>query len=230
MAQRAFRTMTPRRSPSAARVIRTARRISMSDGLIWLALAVGLGALGVLYIYGAAPAAAEEESRSVATVPLSTAEYVRKSAISDIFEMNAGNLAAEKSADPAIREFGRAMVDEHARSSNDLKMTLQQANVKASVPTTLDREHQELLKELQFQSGDQFDRTFLQAQLKGHRDALDLQRAYSQSGDNEALRKIAAEKTPVVEEHLAKLEVLAQNSFHSPNGGNLASSPGGKNP
>ena len=199
----------------------------MSDGLIWLALGIGLGALGM--IFGATSAAAQSHQK-LAAAPVSTAEYVQKSALSDMFEVSAGNLAAERSIDPAIREFGRTMVAEHVRSSGDLKIAVQQANVKAMLPTALDREHHDLLQDLQRQSGDQFDQTFLRAQLKGHRDALDLQRAYSQSGDNEALRKIAAEKTPVVEEHLAKLEVLAQNSFHGANGSNLAKSPGDKSP
>ncbi|HEX9466376.1 MAG TPA: DUF4142 domain-containing protein [Alphaproteobacteria bacterium] len=212
----AFRNEAPRRAQVA-----TASRSMPGgpDGLIWLALGVGLTAAGVLIgsLAAVAQDAGGNRPANVASVPVSTQEYVQKSAVTDQFEVQAGELAAQKSQNPAVREFGRHMVEDHSQASARLKTALNSGHVKATVPNGLDSKHQELLQELRKESGDQFDQTYFQAQLQGHRDALDLQRAYSQAGDNDALRQYAAEATPMVQEHLAKLEVLAQDHFHRPN-------------
>lgn len=208
----AFRNTAPHTRP---RTLIIARSIAGPDGLIWLALGVGLTAASLLI--GSIGAVAEE----TASAAVSTSEYVTKSAIADQFEMQAGELAAQKSHTPAIREFGRDMVSEHAQSSAKLKTALNEGRVKTNVPSALDKEHQDLIHQLKDQSGDQFDQTYLETQLQGHRDALDLQRAYSQAGDNATLRQLAADATPQVQEHLAKLEVLAQSHFHGANGSNI---------
>jgi putative membrane protein len=212
----AFRNMAPRRE----RTLSITPPVGGADGLIWLALGVALTTAWVLI--GSLGAVAQDTPATrgsvVASAPVSTTDYVQQSAMTDHFEIQAGEIAAQKSQNPAIREFGRHMVNEHAQSSAKLKTVLVAGRVKATVPSTLDRKHQELVQQLKDQSGDEFDQTFIQAQLQGHRDALDLQRAYSQSGDNDSLRQFAAEATPMVQEHLAKLEVLAQDHFRRPNG------------
>jgi putative membrane protein len=212
----AFRNMAPRK----VRALSVSRPVGGPDGLIWLALGIGLSAVALLFgnFTAVAQDARSGHGAALAASPVSTAEYVHKSAIADQFEMQAGELAAQKSQSPAIREFGRNMVSEHAQFSAKLKTALNTGQVKADVPSALDKTHQDWIQQLKAQSGDQFDQTYLEGQLQGHRDALDLQRAYSQAGDNPALRQLASDATPVVQEHLAKLEVLAQNHFRGPNG------------
>ena len=119
------------------------------------------------------------------------------------------------------------MVSEHGRSTGEFKRALRDGNVMVTVPTSLDPQRERELEALQAKSADQFDRAYLESQLQGHRNALDMQRAYAQAGDNAALKKFAGETTPIVQSHLAKLEVLAQKSFRGPDVPGAGGSGGG---
>ena len=147
----------------------------------------------------------------------STMEYIQQSALTELFEITASRMALEKSKSPAVRDFAQQMVSEHGRSTGEFKRALRAGSVMVTVPTALDPQHEHELEILEAKPADQFDRAYLESQLQGHRNALDMQRAYAQSGDNAALKKFAGDTTPLVESHLAKLEVLAQQSFRGPN-------------
>lgn len=169
----------------------------------------------VALIMTLAPSSARSQTPqqvAVAHAP-TTMEYVRQSALSDLFEITASRMALERSQDPKVRDFAQQMVSDHGLSTGEFKHALRDGNVMVTVPTALDPQRERELERLQARPADQFDRAYLESQLQGHRNALDMQRAYAQSGDNAALKKFASQSTPLVESHLAKLEVLAQQSF-----------------
>jgi putative membrane protein len=148
----------------------------------------------------------------VAPAP-STAEYLQQSALNDLFEVTASRLAVERSQTPGVRDFAQQTMSDHDDWSANLKHALKAGSVMLTVPTSLDVQHQENLKDLEAKSGEQFDQAYVKEQIQGHREALDLQRAYAQAGDNAALKQFAGQATPIVESQLAKLEVLAQETF-----------------
>ena len=178
------------------------------------AVIAGLTVLAVVFGPGAAHSQTQLQV-SAARAP-STMEYVRQSALTDLFEITASRVALEKSQSPAVRDFAWQLVTDHGRSTGAFKRALRDGNVMVTVPTALDPQHEHELEALQAKPADQFDRAYLESQLQGHRSALDMQRAYAQSGDNAALKKFAGEAAPLVQSHLAKLEVLAQQSFRGP--------------
>src|SRR3954468_13168380 len=69
---------------------------------------------------------------------VSSAEYVKKSAVSDQFEIEAGKLALQKAQDPAVKSFAQKMVDEHTRASEKLKQAAVSAKLNAAPPRELD--------------------------------------------------------------------------------------------
>lgn len=151
-----------------------------------------------------------DRARTNSAKPVSAAEYVQKSAIGDEFEIESSKLALQKAQDPAIKSFAQEMVNEHTSSTNKLKEAAKAAKINLAARQKLDRQHQETLTKLRSTSGAQFDRAYMRAQLLGHREALNLQKAYSQSGDNPALKAHAQEVEPIVQHHLTEAERLAQ--------------------
>ncbi len=63
------------------------------------------------------------------------------------------------------------------------------------------------MQDLEPLHGAQFDRQYIEEQLKAHRDAIELLEIYSKRGDNDALKQLAASLLPTIEEHYR----LAQN-------------------
>jgi putative membrane protein len=205
MKRRNFRMVAPQR-PRAVAIARV-RGIPDCAGLTWwiaalaLALALGIGS------------ARAQTHVQVATPGQSTAEYVQQSAMTDLFEITSSRVALEKSQSPAVRDFAQQMMSDHGRSTGQLKQALKNGKVLLTVPTSLDPQHEQELTMLQQKPADQFDRAYLQSQIKGHRNALDTQRAYAQSGDNTVLKQFATQASSRVQGDLAKLETLAQQAM-----------------
>ena len=60
----------------------------------------------------------------------------------------------------------------------------------------------------QAENGKDFDQSYDQAQVKGHKDAVALFEAYAKSGDDPELKSWAAKTLPHLKEHLSMAEKL----------------------
>ena len=141
-----------------------------------------------------------------------TAAYVRQSALTDLFAIDASRLALQRSQSPKVRDFARQTLGDHSRSAARLKRAVS-AHVGLSLPTRLDPGRRDELARLTAATDEAFDVAYLRGELQGGRDALDLHRAYAQSGDDPALRRVARQAAPIVQRHLATLELLAQEAL-----------------
>ena len=140
-------------------------------------------------------------------MPATAEEFVKKVAISDMFEIEASKLVEPK-ADADTKPFAQKMITDHARTSEELKNLVQSGKVKAQLPTGLDPEHQSKLDQLKQQSGDTLDKTYDQIQVQAHKEAVTLFENYAQIGDNPDLKVWAAKTLPHLKEHLSMAERL----------------------
>jgi len=138
----------------------------------------------------------------------SAQEFVNKVAISDMFEIEASQLALAKQPDSDTKPFAEKMVTDHQRTSSELKGLVNGGKVKATLPTALDSEHQKLLNELKAKSGKEFDETYDRGQVKAHQDAVALFEAYAKGGDDAELKSWAAKTLPHLQEHLSMAQKL----------------------
>jgi putative membrane protein len=134
--------------------------------------------------------------------------FVTKVAISDMFEIQSSQLALSKQADTDTKPFAEKMVQDHQKTSTELKALVEGGKVKATLPSALDAEHQKMLDDLKAKSGKDFDQSYDQVQLKAHRDAVALFEAYAKGGDNAELKGWAGQTLPHLKEHLSMAEKL----------------------
>jgi len=159
---------------------------------------------------GSSPAGTMQ--RSQGTMPAAgkpskaTMNFVHKAAITDMFEIKAGQLAQQKSQNTDVKQFGQQMVEDHTKISAELKSAAASSGVK--VPTTLDQEHQKLLTKLQGESGTKFDQAYVAAQRTGHKQAVALFTSYSKNGQNADLKQFAQKTLPTLKHHLQMAEDL----------------------
>ena len=138
----------------------------------------------------------------------STQDFVTKVAISDMFEIQSSQLALSKQADADTKPFAEKMVQDHQKTSTELKALVEGGKVKAALPAALDAEHQKMLNDLKAKSGKDFDQSYDQIQLKAHGDAVALFEAYAKGGDSSELKSWAANTLPHLKEHLSMAEKL----------------------
>lgn len=164
--------------------------------------------------YGAYPGAPMAVPMAPATymVPqsLSQASYnfIINAALSDSYEVQAGQLAAQRSGTQQVRDFAARMVRDHTTTTQQLSMVLQTNGTPVVTPAALDPQHVTMINDLSVAQGPDFDRRYAIQQVSAHRAAVALLQNYAQSGDNPALRQWATQTLPMVQEHLRLAQML----------------------
>ena len=141
---------------------------------------------------------------SVLGITPSTGDFVKEAAIGNMFEVESSKLATEKAQGPA-KDFATQMVEDHTKTSQELKSEAKKADV--SVPNALDSSTQLKLDNLRDLSGQEFTKQYVKDQVSAHKDAVSLFQRYGKSGDNTTLRSWATTTLPTLQHHLD----LAQN-------------------
>ena len=139
------------------------------------------------------------------------AEFVKNAAIGGMFEVQSSELALQKATDAKVKDFAKMMVTDHKAANDKLKSTLQSAQLPAP-PTELDSKHKKMMNKLQSASDRDFDRAYLDAQVKAHKEAVQLFSNYAKNGQNKELQSFAQETLPTLEQHLKQVRSLEASS------------------
>ena len=99
--------------------------------------------------------------------------------MSDMYEVQAGKLAADKGQSDAVKQFGQQMVDAHTKTTEELTGIVKTKNIKVDLPAKLDAKHQKLIDDLNSASAQDFDKTYANQQVDGHQEAVDLFKKYA---------------------------------------------------
>ncbi|WP_420138872.1 DUF4142 domain-containing protein [Sphingomonas sp.] len=144
------------------------------------------------------------------TAPLanSVEAFVTNAAISDMFEIEAGKIAAEKAKSPTVKAFGTMMVKDHTATSAKMKATLASANVAVTPPADLDDRRRGMIENLRAAAPADFDKVYLDQQTAAHQEALSLMKSYADDGENAPLKKLATETIPVIQQHFDQVRKL----------------------
>jgi putative membrane protein len=132
--------------------------------------------------------------------------YVQDAAASDLFEIETSRLAAEKATLPAARTYAEMMIDEHGKSSEELKAAAAGAGI--PVPAALPADKRAKVEALRGQSGAAFDRQYLAEQRSSHQETLAKVNTYLASAPPGPLKDHASKLTGVVQKHLNALEKI----------------------
>ena len=140
-----------------------------------------------------------------------TQDFIREAAISDMFEIQSGQLAKDK-GDDSTKKFAEEMVTDHQKTSDELKSLVQDGKVQADIPTALDDSHQSMLDKLKNDSSGDFTKDYRDDQVSAHKDAVSLFHRYAKKGDNADLKHWAKETLPVLKHHLQEAKELDNES------------------
>jgi putative membrane protein len=126
--------------------------------------------------------------------------FAMQAAVISKAEIELGQMAAQKSQDQDVRDFGQRMVKDHKAAEAKLKKIAAQENLK--LPDSLDAEHQAVKQKLSGLQGDAFDREYAKEMAKGHDKAVALFEAASQASQMPGdLKEFAAATLPTLQEH-----------------------------
>lgn len=146
----------------------------------------------------------ELAGNEVTTAP-AAADFAAAVAASDLYEIQSGEMAADKAASDEVKSFAQMLVADHKKSTIDLKSAVANASPPIAVEPVLDQEKLTMIEELKKAPAGQFDQAFIDQQKQAHQKALALLRQYESGGDNQALRDFAGKAAGVVQGHLDRL-------------------------
>ena len=140
----------------------------------------------------------------------STPDFVKRVAMSDMYEVETGKIASEKGQSDAVKQFGLRMAEAHSKTTEELKGIVQAEKLTVELPTKLDKKHQRKLDKLNNAKPEDFDRMYGRQQVKAHKTAVALFDDYAEDGDNAALKQFAANTLPTIKQHSEEAEKLPQ--------------------
>jgi putative membrane protein len=134
--------------------------------------------------------------------------FVRKALQGSMAEVQVAQLALQKSTNDQVKQFAQQMVTDHTKMIEDMKPVAQQVGVK--VPDGPDKKQKAMMATLQAMSGDDFDKAYVQAMVKDHKqDDSDFKSEVS-GGQSQAVKDAAAKGDSVVESHLQMIQSMAK--------------------
>lgn len=151
------------------------------------------------------------------------AKFAMKAAQGGVAEVQLGQLAAQKASSPDVKAFGQQMVDDHTKANDQLKTVAAQEHI--SLPTTMDPKDQALYTKLQGMSGPEFDKTYVKAMVKDHKEDVKEFQKEADKGKDPQIKGFASQTLPVLQGHLSKVESIETGMG---TGGGAKASSGGQ--
>jgi putative membrane protein len=140
-----------------------------------------------------------------AALPKSDTSFLTDAIQINLAEIAVGDLAQKNGGGDDVKAFGKMLVEDHT-ASNEKATSLAKANgvTPPNEPKPADKKAQEDLAKL---SGEEFDREFAKAMVKGHKEAIGKFEAASKGDDDVA--KFAQETLPTLQKHLEQAQLIA---------------------
>ena len=148
-------------------------------------------------------AAAPAPPPAATPAPLTSDQnFVDRAALGTGTEVELGRLASTRAASPAVRAFADRIITDHRQAHARLTRTERSTHIAAMLAPPPPNALTAL-------SGPQFDRAFMQDQIKNHQEAIQLFQAEAQTGQDPRLRKYASDMLPMLYRNLQQAQAIA---------------------
>lgn len=137
-------------------------------------------------------------------------KFVKEAAIGGMYEVQAGQIAAQKATSAEVKQMAQHIVADHKQGNAKL-MSIAQAKGIQDLPTELDVKHQKKLDHLNKLSGAQFDREYSKMMVSDHKEDIKAFEKEAKDGSDADLKQFASTTLPTLNQHLS----MAQAGTHA---------------
>jgi putative membrane protein len=145
--------------------------------------------------------------------------FLMDAAMGGMMEVELGQLAVQKGASEAVKQFGQRMVDDHSKANTELTSLATSKGV--TLPTELDAKHKDQVTKMSGRTGAEFDREYGKLMVSDHsKDVSEFEKESTKGADPD-LKAFASRTLPTLQEHLQLARALpgaerGANSNNSP--------------
>jgi len=135
-----------------------------------------------------------------------TAAFVSNASQSDMYEIQAAQIAEKRSKNKDIKAFAKMMVADHTATTKAMGPL---ATAAGQTPADkLDERRKGFIDNLNTANDADFDKTYVDQQVAAHEEALSLMQGYAKDGSDAGLKGAAGETAPKVQMHLDKIKAM----------------------
>ncbi|HVS73559.1 MAG TPA: DUF4142 domain-containing protein [Phycisphaerae bacterium] len=142
------------------------------------------------------------EQQGIAPATAADQRFFDQAGAGGMYEVEAGQLALQKSSDTQVRNIAQRMVTDHTKANDELMSLARSEGVALNAAPTADQ--QQMLKQLQGMQGSDFDREYLRQQKTAHEQTIALFQGATQN-TSQPVRMWASKTLPTLREHLAMI-------------------------
>ena len=134
-------------------------------------------------------------------------QFIQKTAEDQLSEVELGRLATRKAASHQVKEFGQRMVNDHTKTTEDLKKIASSKGI--SLPQQIGKSSKDIRDRLVKLSASDFDSAYMAEMLKDHKLDLEEFQRESKSASDPELKQFAARNLPTLQSHLKQAESIS---------------------
>jgi putative membrane protein len=127
-------------------------------------------------------------------------QFIKMAYQENLAEVKGGQAAQQKAQNQQTKDFAQSLVQDHQQALDQLKKLADQKNVQVS--DQLDARHQRMNDELSSLSGADFDKRFMNQQIRAHRRAIALYQQAAQSNTDSDVKQWAQQNVASLQHHL----------------------------
>ena len=112
----------------------------------------------------------KDTSGSMMSIDDNDAKFLVEASDVSMMEVEAGNLAQQKSKTMDILSFGKMMTTDHTGAIAEVQSVASMKNV--TMPTSMSEDHMKKLNDLREKSGTEFDKDYISMMVDGHKSVV----------------------------------------------------------
>jgi putative membrane protein len=133
--------------------------------------------------------------------------FITSAAEANLAEIDIAKMVAQKSTDPAVKDFANRMVADHTQANQKLASVAEKNGVK--LPTEASATERNQKSELEKLSGAQLNDAYLRDELKGHKETISAFESEIEHGQKEEAKNYAEQTLPTLQDHIRIAEDVA---------------------
>lgn len=147
-------------------------------------------------------------SQAVMTDEESSA-FLVKAADGGMTEVQLGQMAQEKGADPRIKSYGGMMIHDHSAGNDEVKAMAVRRNV--VLPDSVSNDNRKIIDELSRKTGKAFDKAYADAMIKDHEDDIDMFKKAGDKVNDTDVKNFINNTLPKLKNHLDSVKAIRKS-------------------
>ena len=134
--------------------------------------------------------------------------FIMNAARDGIFHVEAGKLAVQRASSEGVKKFGQHAIEHHTQINGELAQLASKKGV--ILPKKMSKREQEALDKVAKLSGPDFDKAYLEMEIKDHSKDLSAFQKEAKDGKDPDVKAWAAKTVAAIEEHLKMARDLSK--------------------